>query len=232
MKIISHAANLSRESGLITLEKINGVLNSPADMVEVDLSLTKDKELICYKKQKINGFKINGLTLEQIRRLNPSILTIQEVFDFINGKMPILMDIKDHGEDYYKLFSALLNNFETSDYNYLIAESSSLRLLNELKKARSDIETCLKIGFFSNLQRFNNGDTESLGAIALQSRYFQDTNDYMLYKPLLEEHQKMYVLSYNYLLRENPELFQKYIFSGCDGIVTDEVMELARRLNR
>ena len=232
MQIISHSANLTKDSGFVTLEKLDNVLKSPADMVEVDLNLTKDKELVCFRKAKLNGFKISQLTLEQLKKLNPKVVTIQEVFSLINGKKPILMDIKEYDSDYYKLFSALMQNFETSDYNYLTAESTNLQLLNDLKKARSDIETCLKLGMFASAQKFHNSNTESLGAISLPSRYFQDTNDYELFRDSLDREQKMYALSYNMILRERPELFQHYISAGCDGIVTDEVMELSRRLHR
>lgn len=232
MEIISHAANITKGSGIVTTEKIKQAIDSPADKIEIDLNLTKDGKFVCYRNPKFNGIKVSQLTLEQIQTIYPSILGLQDVFNYVNGQKPILMDIKDYDCDFYKLLSALLQNLETSDYNYLMAESNNLRLLNELKTARSDVETCLKFKMFTNFERLKQTDISSLNALALPTRYFQDNHDYKLYKALLNDNQKMYALSYNRMLREKSELFDKYISAGCDGIITDEVMMLSRRLDR
>lgn len=232
MEIISHAANITKGSGIVTTEKIKQAIDSPANKIEIDLNLTKDGKFVCYRNPKFTGIKVSQLSLEQIQTIYPSILGLQDVFNYVKGQKPILMDIKDYDCDFYKLLSALLQNLETSDYNYLMAESNNLRLLNELKTARSDVETCLKFKMFASFEKFKQSDISSLSAIALPNRYFQDNNDYELYKSVLGERQRMYALSYNRLLREKPELFDKYISAGCDGIVTDEVMLLSRRLDK
>ena len=70
-------------------------------IVEVDLRVTKDEKIIVFHDEYASRMlklkdRINSLTKEEIDYISPyHVPTLEEVLDSINGKVPIVLDVKD-----------------------------------------------------------------------------------------------------------------------------------------
>ena len=77
-----------------TISAFNYVLKTKVDVLEMDISITKDKKLIVYHDRYINNVLCKDLTLKQIKEYNQKaeksdktekIPTFEELFDFIQA---------------------------------------------------------------------------------------------------------------------------------------------------
>lgn len=115
--IVAHrgGANLGLENTLSCIQK---GIDSGADMIEIDIHLTKDnKVVVCHDKsinRTTNGKgKIKDMTFEEIRLYNiidengnvtdQTIPSLEEVMELINGQTQILIEIKKTGNLYVGL---------------------------------------------------------------------------------------------------------------------------------
>lgn len=83
--IIAHRGG-SKECGCPdnSIDSFNYSLRSNVDVLEMDTNVTKDKKLILYHDTHINNILCKNLTLQQIQEINPNIITLEELLDFIN----------------------------------------------------------------------------------------------------------------------------------------------------
>ena len=101
-KLIAHRGihnKYVRENSLLAIEKAVQK-NHP---VEIDVILTKDKKIILFhdliiKNTNNQEFFISDLTFEQIKRINSYIPTLEEVLNFISGKVPLLIELKPYNK--------------------------------------------------------------------------------------------------------------------------------------
>lgn len=228
MDIISHASNVTKGNGIVTYEKLNSALKYSPDMIEVDLNLTKDNKFICIHDPFLENKRISNSTFLELKKINPDVLEINEVFDIVNKRKPLLLDIKNYGINNFHLFSRiidLVNSHKEEDY---IFESFDLDLLNDLKyNTKKDIIVLANL--FSKTEKVLKHSVlnKSMG-VALSSEFFSKSNKYKLYKDKLKDNQKMYAWTWNAIYKENEKLFNNYLEKECDGIIADEIKILKK----
>jgi len=126
MKIIAHrgGAGLGIENTLSCIEK--GIACG-ADMIEIDVHLTKDGHLLVCHDQTVdrttNGKgKISEMTLEEIRKLSvvdasglpteEHLPTLTEVLEMIDGRVTLLIEIKRTKKIYQGIEEKVVNEIE------------------------------------------------------------------------------------------------------------------------
>ena len=122
--IIAHrgGALLGTENSLSCIEK--GIATG-ADMVEVDLHLTADRQIVVCHDQKVNRTtngkgRIEDMTLAEIQQLrllnhdgsvsNETIPTLKQVLELCQGKCALLLEIKKKRDDQYPGIEALADS--------------------------------------------------------------------------------------------------------------------------
>lgn len=107
MIIMGHrgAAALAPEN---TLLSIATAMEIGVDAVEIDVHLSKDKEIVVIHDATVdrttNGTgAVSSYTVEEMKRLDAgkgeTIPTLQEVMDFIHGKVKLVVELKDEGTE-------------------------------------------------------------------------------------------------------------------------------------
>lgn len=107
MIIMGHrgAAALAPEN---TLLSIATAMEIGVDAVEIDVHLSKDKEIVVIHDATVdrttNGTgAVSSYTLEEMKRLDAgkgeTIPTLQEVMDLIHGKVNLVIELKDEGTE-------------------------------------------------------------------------------------------------------------------------------------
>ena len=126
IQIIAHrgGAGIGLENTLSCIEK--GIV-SGADMIEIDIHLTKDGHLIVCHDQTVdrttNGKgKIREMTLDEIRKLcivdvdgnptNEQLPTLCEVMELINGRAKLLIEIKQPRKKYQGIEQKMMDEIE------------------------------------------------------------------------------------------------------------------------
>lgn len=226
MDIVAHASNVDGGNGIITFNKLNNSINSLADMIEVDLNITSDGKFVCVHNPSISGKKIHDTNYFTLKKENPEILMIEEVFEIVNNKKKLLLDIKNYGADRFKIVSSLVNKICSNDD--VLIESFDLDLLKEIKD-KIDVKYIILANLFSNYKKIINHEIykDSFG-VALASELFTFTNGYKNYLDALSSDKKMYAWTWTLIYKETEELFKTFINKGCDGIITDQVNKLVR----
>ena len=105
MMIMGHrgAPNLEPENTLLSISR---AFEIGVDAVEIDVHLTKDNEIVVIHDATVdrttNGTgPVCGYTLEVIKKLDAGkgqpIPTLQEVIDFSEGKLKLVIEFKEEG---------------------------------------------------------------------------------------------------------------------------------------
>ena len=107
MMIIGHrgAAAIEPENTLLSIER---AIDLGVDAVEIDVHLSKDKELVVIHDATVdrttNGTgPVSGFTAQEIKRLDAgkgqTIPTLQEAVDLINRRVLLLIELKEEGTE-------------------------------------------------------------------------------------------------------------------------------------
>ncbi|MCF7917348.1 MAG: DUF4922 domain-containing protein, partial [Candidatus Omnitrophica bacterium] len=72
-----------------TARAFKDALRINANGIELDTQITKDKIMVVYRFKKVAGLELSGLSYEEVISLDKDILTLEEVFSLINGRMII-----------------------------------------------------------------------------------------------------------------------------------------------
>jgi glycerophosphoryl diester phosphodiesterase len=107
MIIMGHrgAAALAPENTLLSIAM---AMEIGVDAVEIDVHLSKDKEIVVIHDATLdrttNGTgAVSSHTLQEMKRLDAgkgeTIPTLQEVMDFIHGKVKLVIELKDEGTE-------------------------------------------------------------------------------------------------------------------------------------
>ncbi len=232
MEIISHAANIKKGSGVVSESKIKKALDSPCDIIEVDLNLTKDNKFVCIHDPIIKGKKISTLSLSEIKKYEKEALSINEVYDLVKERKTLLLDVKDYvdTEKIKDMLIPLLKEFNPDNY---IIESFDISLLEEVKKHFSESKIIILARIFTSLKDLIKKELfyDCLG-IGLSSEHFFKPYGYKKYREYMLPEQKLYAWTWTLLYKETEELFHRFKNCQCDGIIADEVMKLERTLNK
>jgi glycerophosphoryl diester phosphodiesterase len=114
--IIAHrgASSDAREN---TIESFERAIALEADMVEFDVRRTKDKVLIAYHDESVQGRPVRELTFEAISRIARdqgfNIPTVEQVLRFTRGKIKLDVELKEEG--YEKEMVELIGKYFEKD---------------------------------------------------------------------------------------------------------------------
>lgn len=116
--------------------------------IEFDLHLTKDNEVVVFHDGKLDRLtKSNGviknMTLEEIQKVADFIPTFEDVLELVNGKVPLLIELKDsRGFTLEKEVSKRLNDYKGE----FAIQSFDPRTVLWFRLFRKDITRGLLIG--------------------------------------------------------------------------------------
>jgi glycerophosphoryl diester phosphodiesterase len=145
MMIIGHrgAAALEPENTLISIER---AMDIGVDAVEIDVHLSKDKELVVIHDATVdrttNGTgPVSSYTVQEIKRLDAgkgeAIPLLQEVIDFIDRRVMLIIELKEEGTEGSVVDLIIRNNL----FDNACAISFWHRLVKTVKETDSRIKT-------------------------------------------------------------------------------------------
>lgn len=143
--IIGHrgAAAIEPENTLLSIER---ALDIGVDAVEIDIHLSKDKELVVIHDMSVdrttNGTgPVSGYTLQEIKRLDAgkgeAIPTLQEVIDLIDRRVMLFIELKEEGTERSVVDLIIRNNL----FDKACVISFWHRLVKTVKEMDSRIKT-------------------------------------------------------------------------------------------
>lgn len=160
MKIIGHrgAAGLALEN---TLESIREGIAAGADIVEVDIRLTRDNKVVLSHDPDLKrtygvDLKINACTLRQLRIPCPTLPTLAEALQILNGKT-VILELKEFIEP-ERIFSVTkeypnvgvrfasfnhhairaIKKSSPDSYCYVLEHHSPFEIINHASKMKAD----------------------------------------------------------------------------------------------
>jgi glycerophosphoryl diester phosphodiesterase len=145
MMIIGHrgAPALEPENTLLSIKK---AIEIGVDAVEIDVHLSKDKEIVIIHDSTLdrttNGTgPVGNYTLSELKKYDAgkgeTIPTLQDVIDLIDGKIKLLIELKEKGAERFVVEQIRRNGLE--DNVYVI--SFWHRLVKKVKEMDSSIKT-------------------------------------------------------------------------------------------
>jgi glycerophosphoryl diester phosphodiesterase len=145
MMIIGHrgAAALEPENTLLSIER---AMDIGVDAVEIDVHLSKDKELVVIHDVTVdrttNGTgPVSSYTVQEIKRLDAgkgeAIPTLQEVIDFIDRRVMLVIELKEEGTERSVVDLIIQNNL----FDKACVISFWHRLVKTVKEMDSRIKT-------------------------------------------------------------------------------------------
>jgi glycerophosphoryl diester phosphodiesterase len=122
-EVIGHMGSCADRPGN-TLVGVRRAIEAGAHVAEVDVRTTKDGVLVCSHDADVdrttNGKgKVADLTLDEVKKLDAGIKfdakyagervpTLREVLELAKGKIAVMIDLKEDGEEYAKKIAALV----------------------------------------------------------------------------------------------------------------------------
>lgn len=143
--IIAHrgASGLAREN---TIESFNKAIETGVDMIEFDVRETKDRILIVYHDELMEGKPVKELTYDELSGMATgqgfSIPTFEEVLKYTSGKIKLDVEIKEEG--YEKEIAELLLKYVKKDQFVITSFYDSC--VRKTKEDYPDIKTGLILG--------------------------------------------------------------------------------------
>ena len=147
MQIIAHRGGESLGSEN-TLACIRHGLAGGADMIEIDIHLTKDNYIVICHDTSVNrttngSGEIRDMTLAELRKLrivdnagnltDELIPTLAEVLDLVKDQAKLLVEIKQAGDRYDGLELLLMNQLKAfGDYSWVIIQSFNDSVLEKI----------------------------------------------------------------------------------------------------
>lgn len=204
-----------------TLSSFRKALKLKADMVELDVQLTKDKKLVVIHDEKVdrltnNQGKVNSFTLAEIKKLKvknkETIPTLEEVLDLINKKTKVNIELKakNTAQPVSTLINHYLKNKNWNHNNFLVSSFN----YPELKRFHR-LNPKIKIGIlFKRFPQLNLDRAKQLKAYSLNPSVKQTTK-----KLITQAHQnKLKVFVWTANTKKEIERLKKL---GVDGIFSN-----------
>ncbi len=124
-----------------TLTAIVEAFTAGADMCEIDLHMTNDRNIFVFHDYYINGRRIAEQTLGELKRLCPECPQFEDILELIKDSKRFLFEIKDR-----RLMDVVSDKLKEIDRNLFIVGSFDGVFLKDFKQANPDIRTCLLLG--------------------------------------------------------------------------------------
>ena len=144
-----------------TLQAFKAAIENKFDAVELDIQFSKDGHAIVFHDENLsrltgNFAEVNDLTLQQLKELrietNYSIPTLAEVLEVIEGKLLVVVEIKN-SKAVQEVLGKIENAIDADVYNYnqFIISSFDWTVLEEVSKLNTEIK--LGILTFDELEK-------------------------------------------------------------------------------
>lgn len=204
MKIIGHrgAAGLALEN---TLESIKVGLKAGADVIEIDVRLTRDHQIVLNHDADLRkaygvNLKIKNCTLRQLRVPCPKLPTLAEALELLTGKT-IIIELKEFIEP--KRIFAITKDYPNVEIKFA---SFNHRLLRAIKKYYPE-SYCYVLEHHSPFEIINHASKMKADGIGIH---------YGILNPLtyiLARYKKLdiyiYTLNNQWIVRLNKSLYRK-----------------------
>lgn len=232
-KLIFAHRGVSQSAPENTLPAFELAMQQGVDGVELDVMLTKDKQIVVVHDFELGrtsdkrGF-VEKMTLAEIKSVdaggwfdekfsNTRIPTLREVFDLIGGKLLINIEIKMHRKDKStELINRTLNLVREYDIEDTVIYSSFNPFPLFCIK-RKNLKT--PIGFLSFGTKLGKFFQIIYGKILLRPNAYHLNKNHVSEKIIQKAHQKGIAIR-SYTVNEREEM-QKFFAWGIDGIFTD-----------
>jgi len=235
-KIIAHrgGAKLAPEN---TLAAFKNAINIGVDMIEIDVHLSKDSNIIVIHDNTLDRTtdgtgKIKNLSLAEIKSYdagfwfskdyeNEKVPTLSEVLETINGKVILLIEIKDGDERYPGLEKKIVEAVKKYDaVKWVIVQSFNKSSIIRIKKIYPELVTFYLSGktfevLFSEIEekmKLNEKVKKQFDGIAAHHSVLDSEKVAILHKAGFNV--------FTYTVNE-PKDMKKNIEIGVDGIITD-----------
>ncbi len=135
-----------------TLRSFSRALAMNVDAIELDVHLTKDKKLVVIHDNSVKrttggrGY-VKNLTLKELKKLdaglNETIPTLKEVFDLVNKRIIIHIELK--GKDTAKPVARLIEQYTKKGwwYNHFVVSSFNSKELETFHKSKKKVRTAV-----------------------------------------------------------------------------------------
>lgn len=199
-----------------TIRSFKKALEIGVDAIELDVRLTKDREVVVVHDPKVDRISngkglVTDLTLEQIKGLSvdkgEKILTLDEALDFLDNKARILIELKEQGYENKVLNTIRERGLEKT----VILVSFSEDALGKVRELDRNVETGLIYVQHKNAIK---------AALELKAQYLLPLYRFTHTADVQKAHQnglKVIVWTMN-----KPEEVDEYIKKGVDGIASDK----------
>jgi len=172
--IIAHrgAVGDAREN---TTESFERAIALGADMIEFDVRRTKDKVLIAYHDESIQGKPVRELTFEAISQIAGNqgfdIPTVEEVLTFTRGKIKLDVELKEEGYEkemvelisrYFKEDQFVITSFNDASLKTIKDNSPQIKVGLLLGKFKVSLRT--RVSEFFPIKRCEEARADFLGA--------------------------------------------------------------------
>ena len=222
MQIIAHrgASFLEPEN---TLRAVRKAIKMGADLVEVDVRMSKDNKLVIMHDPDVNrttngnGF-VRDYTVQELKKLDAgngeTIPTLDEVISRVKDRIGLVIEIKEPGTEVEVLEKINENNLEnvmlTSFYH------------KSIKNARK-MNPSVDAGIIFSCQPVDvNQMASGAGANVIFPGYKY------LDEELIEQAHGNGISVYPWTV-DDPEIFERLVGMGVDGIVTNKLVERSKK---
>ena len=180
------------------------------DMIEADVSLTKDNQLIMFHNIHIGGRYTKNITYKEIQQINPHVITFQQFCSDVLPHIKIILDIKGDNDtaiaviDFLKKNNINIDNFYFSSFN-----RNHLAILHKYNNN-------LKLGLIYDGVLL---DQEKKFIIDLFDLKFVSVCWENLYKEEIEFYKKLDIQIFAWTNKNH--ITRRLIPNNVDGIITD-----------
>lgn len=219
-----------------TLASVRLALEQKADMIEIDVFLSKDDQIVVMHDQKVDrttngqGY-IENLTLKEVKQLDAGswfaktfkgekIPTLPEVLHVVEGKAKLLIEIKKSGREIAQKVATLIHQQKAS--SWCVIQSFDPLVIENLNAMKSTIEKHqLVIGNLPLLLPYHYNKRLSSGNI-YQYRTVQSINPMYLFTTkkvvdkIHQQKQKVVVWTVN-----QSQDMERLLKMGVDGLITN-----------
>ena len=185
-------------------------------MIELDIQISKDEKIFIYHDTTIQSFLLKKLSLEEIRNVDPDILTLQDFFEIVDTtKIKIYLDVK--GND-IKICSILYRFLKEKNLDNIFIASFNINVIHQLYKMNRNY----KLGII----------TDNVIPIPLLKEYIEFCSPVffclhwqVMTKDTLHFLHEKNIIVYTYTCK-NENIFSFIKDYNVDGIVTDYKIQL------
>lgn len=162
MKLIAHRGNNNHKYDENTYDAIINSLNKNyISGVEIDVRITKDKEVILYHDKLLHGTAVNRLEYNDIKNKNNSITKLDYLLNNIKTDKIILIELKSEINDYHELVDRVVNIIRKSNLNIYLC-SFNYSLLKYLNKKYDKYPIGIIVGNMINHKYIGSFDYTSI----------------------------------------------------------------------